>query len=62
MALRDVHDGIHLAGNAGIVDRNNRLCFIGNGVLNKALVHVHRLRMNVNKHAGCTAKYEGIRR
>ena len=60
MAFCNIHDGIHFTGNARIVNRNNRFCFFGDGILNLGLVDVHCIRTDIHVDDFCSAQNEGI--
>ena len=60
MAAGNVHDRVHLTGNAGIVHDADDLGLIGDGTLDKRLVDVHRVRADVDKHELCPGEDEGV--
>ena len=60
MAAGNVHDRVHLTGNAGIVHDADDLGLIGDGTLDKSLVNVHRVRADVDKHELCPGEDEGV--
>ena len=50
MAVRDLHDRVHLAGNTGVVHRHDGLCPVGDGLFDLRLINVHRVGADVHKH------------
>ena len=58
--LRQRHDGIHLAGNAGIVHWHNRAGFIGDRRFDFGFVDVHGVRTQVDEHHFGTAQHKGV--
>ena len=49
MSFRNLQNRVHFTGNSRIMNRSDRPCFIGNGILQKRLIQIHRIRTNVNK-------------
>lgn len=60
MAGGDIHDGIHLAGDAGVMNRNDSSCLFGDGVLDFGLVDIHGIRADIHKNGGGTAQNKGV--
>ena len=58
--LRQRHDGIHLAGNAGIVHWHNRAGFIGDRRFDFGFVDVHGIRTQVDEHHFGAAQHKGV--
>ena len=61
MAGCDLHDLIHGTTHTGIVDGNDDLRFVCDGILNETLIQVHRVGTDIHKNQGCSALGEGIR-
>ena len=66
MAAGNVHDGVHLAGDTGVVDGHDNLGLVGDGLLDFLLVNVHRVGAHVHKdelgpgqHGGSSGAGEG---
>ena len=57
----DVDDGVHLAGHAGVVHRNNHAGAVGDGRLNLRLVDIHRVRADVDKDELSADRHESRR-
>ena len=49
VAAGNVHDGVHLAGDTGVVDGHDNLGLVGDGLLDFLLVNVHRVGAHVHK-------------
>ena len=60
VAAGDVHDGVHLAADAGVVDDADDLCLIGDGGFDLRLVNVHGVRTNIHKHRHRPHQHKGI--
>ena len=57
----DIHDRVHLAGDAGVVDRNDGPCLVGDGVLNLCLINIHGIRTDIHEDNGGAAQHKGVR-
>ena len=55
--MGNVHDGIHLAGNTGVVHGNDDLGFVGDGFLDLGLVNVHGIGADVHKDQSGTGQH-----
>ena len=55
----NVHDGVHLAGDAGVVDGHDGAGPVGDGVLELCLVDVHGIRTDVDKDGGRAGQDDG---
>ena len=62
VAAGNIHDGVHLAGHAGIMHRHDDLGAVCDGGFNLALVNVHGVGTNIHKHKCCTCQYESVGR
>ena len=67
MAAGNVHDGVHLAGDTGVVHGDDDPGLIGDGLLDLRLVDVHRVGADVHKdelrpgqHSGGGGAGEGV--
>ena len=56
----DGHDGIHLAGYAGIVHRDNRPGFIGDGGFDKRFIDIHRIAADINEDDFRPTQHKGV--
>ena len=61
MSFGDLQNRVHLTGNSRIMNRSNRSCFIGNGILQKRLIQIHCIRTDVNKDRYRSLQDECIR-
>ena len=61
VAAGDVHDRVHLTGDAGIVHDADDLGLLSDGALNKSLIDVHRIRTDVDKYELCPGEDKGVR-
>ena len=50
VAAGNVHDGVHLAGDTGVVHGHNDLGLVGDGGFDLGLVDVHRVGAHIHKH------------
>ena len=57
---RDVHDGVHIAGYAGIMHDDDRAGFVRDGFFDPVLVDVHRIRADIRKDERRAAKHECV--
>ena len=60
VSFRDVHNSVHLAAYACIVNGNNRLCLIGNRLLNELFVDVHCVGADIYKFNLCSAQNKSV--
>ena len=60
MALGDFEDSVHLAANAGIVNRNDRLGLVGDRVLDELFVDVHGVGTDVDKDDLGASEHERV--
>ena len=56
----DGHDGVHLAGYAGIMHRDNRPGFIGDGGFDERFVDIHRIATDINEDDFRPAQHKSI--
>ena len=61
VTARDVHDGVHLAGYAGVVHAADDLGPVGYGRLNPLLVDVHGVRSDVGENKARAAEDRRVR-
>ena len=59
--FRDIHDLVHLTAHAGIMNRNDPLRFLRNGVLDQLLIDVHGVRTDVHKYGRRPPQHESVR-
>ena len=50
VAAGDVHDGVHLAGDTGVVHGHNDLGLVGDGGFDLGFINVHRVGTHIHKH------------
>ena len=50
MAAGNVHDGVHLAGDTGVVHGHNDLGLVGDGGFDLGFINVHRIGADIDKH------------
>ena len=60
--LCNFHNLVHLTCNTGIVDRNDRPCFVSDCLFNKIFVNIHRIWSDIYKYDLCTTEHKGISR
>ena len=58
----NLHDRIHLAGHAGVVYRNDRLCFFCDRLFDQLLVYIHGIRPDIHKHDLRPSENKGVGR
>lgn len=56
----DLHDRVHLAGHAGIVNGDDGLGSRGDGVYDASFINVERVGPNIDKDWHTTAQHEGV--
>lgn len=62
VAFGDVHDHIHVATNAGVMNRDDHLRFRRNGLLNELFIDVHGIGTNIDEHRDSAAQDKSIDR
>ena len=60
MLAGDSHNGVHLAGHAGVVDRYNRAGFLGDGRFNQRFIDIHGIATNINEDDFRAAQHKGV--
>src|SRR5215472_2144758 len=61
MPMRYVHDHVHFASDAGVVNWDDGLGSWGDGCLDPGLVNIERIWPNIYKHWNSAAQHEGVR-
>jgi hypothetical protein len=56
MPVGDVHDGVHLAGDTGVVDHANGLGLCGDGRFNQPFVDIERVFPDINEDGHCSTQ------
>ena len=60
MTRRNLHDDVHLAAHAGVVDWNDGSRPLGDRRFDQALVHVERVRPDIDEDRGRAPQDEGV--
>ena len=60
VAAGNVHDGVHLTGDTGVVHGDDDPRLIGDGLLDLRLVDVHRIGADVHKDELCPASTAAV--
>ena len=61
VALGHRHDGVHLAGDTGIMNRDNSLGSVGDGLLDEGFIQVQGIRPDIHKNNFRAAQNECVR-
>ena len=56
----NLHDLIHLAAHAGIMNHRNRFRPLRNRCFNLIFIDIHRIRANIHKHSLRSPEYKSI--
>ena len=56
----NVHDRVHLTGNACVMNHCNHLCSLCNCRLDQGFINVHGIRTDIHKYRRCPAKHKGV--
>ena len=56
------HDLVHLAGNAGVMNRNNSLGLRCDSCFNQLFIQIKRVRANIHKHDFCPPQHKSVGR